>query len=209
MKMRRVLTLCFCLVLGWVVPLQAGVQTLNLTLGPAQFGPNEIAFDITAEFLDDDLLSTDFLSSIDLSLAGSILPLGFDFTNFSLRNLTAGIGGAGDFSSNGLGTLTLDDNLLTANSSALLLGQLVLDSTLLVAGDYTVNFDDANTDAFVVGGKQGLMVVDNNDVISSNSSDFSISSTTVPEPASLAVFAIGALGLLVLHGNARRKGFLI
>ncbi len=122
---------------------QADFQ-LDLTLGPQQQTlPTEVYFDVSIGFSGDP---GDYLDSFTLSLSNNSLPLSFDYTRFSLRNLQNNFQGSGPFSNVGVAAVTLSSPNTLPTGNQFLLGELVLDINGLTPGIYSVTFNPNETD---------------------------------------------------------------
>ncbi len=198
MNLKKMLFLCGSLLSHFAaVPAYADFQ-LNLSLGAIQqVQPGELFLSVSVGFTGDP---GDYLNQFTLSLNNNALPVDFDYTRFSLRNLQNNFQGSGPLSNVGVADVTLSSPATLAASSTLLLGELVVNTNGLQLGIYEITFHATQTDASgTIGGASNEFLQDVGGLVVSNSRSFNIAA--VPEPTTW----LGAMGLLGCLWCARRS----
>lgn len=168
----------------------------QLTLGPQQQTlPSEVFFDVSMTFTGN---AGDYLDQFTLSVNNNSLPVDFDYTRISLRNLQNNFQGSGPLSNVGIAAVTLASPNILSTNSTLLLGELVFNTSGLPTGTYEIAFNAAETDASgTIGGTVNEFLQDVGGLVSSNSRSISV----VPEPT----VWLGSMSLLVCLIRTRRR----
>lgn len=192
----RVLSIVFISLLAMLPSSARADFQFQLSLGPQQQTlPSEVFFDVSMTFTGN---AGDYLDQFTLSVNNNSLPVDFDYTRISLRNLQNNFQGSGALSNVGIAAVTLSSPSILSTNNTLLLGELVFNTSGLQSGTYEIAFNATETDASgTIGGTVNEFLQDVGGLISSNIRSVSV----VPEPT----VWLGSVSLVACLIRTRRR----